>query len=737
LTTRPHRWLGFTPREHVAGLAIFAAVTLLFFFPVLQGDTFSEVGLRQQNAYPWAASTPSGEPSQILHLDQVDAFYSWQVFVNRELRRGEFPFWDPHTFAGHPFFANGTNAVLYPPKATLASTVSPARVHDLLTLSHLFLAGVAMFLFLGVVRLSFGPALVGSLAWMLNSFALSWQALDHYTAVAVWLPAAMLLAHVTVRRRSQAAALGLAGALGLMLLGGNVLFVELAALTIFAYGGTLVVADVIRDRTSLPGHVLRLASAAVLFVGLTAVVILPTLALAADNPRVEFGYDELERFALPLSGLVNIVYPRNIAPGEPYNFNLFAGTLVSLLALVGVFRRNALALFAGALGALAVLYMLHTPVTLVLSQTVPGLDSFKPLARAAFLLDFALAVLAAFGLQRVLDWLRGRRLPLSGSWVAAAVVAVVAASVVVQEYRLARFLMPHQPNEPAYLFPRTPLVDYLDARKGRFIPTSRSFRGSTPVVFPLDTAAGYDSLLPRRVQDFWRVLGDGLDPGTLDTNPLIFAYYPEYDVRRLRPELLARAGVAYVVVPPDVPARLIPAGLRPGYSGPDGRVLVVPGSLPRAYLAGGCEEVVDARAALERFVSAEVDTAGTALLERRYPRPDSHRCDGRSQRGVGTAVVVEQSVNSLRVRVRAERDGWLVVTDSWDGGWRVSVDGEAADVVPANYAQRAVAVSEGEHTVRFTYRPVHFRYGVAISAVSLAIVLGGLVLVAARRARVA
>jgi Bacterial membrane protein YfhO len=810
------RRVGFTTREHAAALAIIAATTFVFFFPVARGETFSEVAARQQQVYPWAAY-PSGNEGRVLHYDHADSFYPWEVFASRALRHGELPLWNPHGFGGAPFLANGQNGVLYPPRLALAYTISPTRVHDVLLATHMFLAGIAMFLLLGYVGLSFPSALVGGLAWMLNSFALAWQALENYTAVAVWLPAGALLAHAMVQRRSWLATLALALVLGLLFAGGNVLFVELAVVTVFCYAFALVVLDVRRDWPALAGHIARLSAAAALFVGLSAISLLPTLELSQESARTSLSYRQLEEFALSWTSLANVFKPPDFTAGDPYHHNLFAGTAVGLLALVGTVvglqalarrvRRAALAGFAAVLATFAILYMLHTPVTFAANLVLPGLENLKPLARAAFLLQFALAVLAAYGLETVLRGVEtpvGRRLArsrlLAGALVGAGVaalivrfgiarvtfnaafilslaaavalavtfellapldivarirnrvsariparisipgallVAAVAGSIVGQAWLEARYLMPHQPDRETDIYPSTPLIRYLEQRPGsRFLATTSAFRGSTPMLYRLRGAGGYESLLPRRIENYWRVVGDRVSPSSLASHPLVFAYHPFFELSKQRPELLARAGVDYVVTPPAETTRSVaPRGLELRYEGRDGRVFSVAGAFPRAYVVAGCEEVATSAAALERFTSTvRAPTDTTVILERDSLRRAGLPCTRASSRRVGTASVVDGSLNSLTVRVRGSRPGWLVVTDSWDDGWRATVDGTDAEVLPANYVQRAVRVAPGTHVVRFEYGPSSFRLGAVVSGIALAVALGGLGLLLRRKA---
>jgi hypothetical protein len=729
------RMLGFTLREHLVALLLFAVITLAFFFPAVRGDTFSDVAGRQQQVYPWAgAAAPEGFP--VMHYDQADSVYPWQVFMSRELRQGALPLWNPYSFGGTPFYANGQSGVLYPPRLLATYTVSAAHVHDVLLASHLFLAGVAMLLLLGYFGLSFPAALVGGTAWMLNTFGLSWQALEHYVVVAVWMPVGVLLADLAVRRRSWAAAGGLGVVVGLLFAGGNVLFAELAVSMIFGYGIIRALAQREHDWRSYAGITARLVGAAALGVGLAAVPLLPTLALAGENSRAALTYGQLGDFALPWENLQYIFrLPPNPIKFDPYHNDLFAGSAIAVLALVGLLRREFAARFAAALAVLTLLYMLHTPITRVAIEVLPGLNNLKPLSRAAFLFQFALVVLAAFGLDEVLTRLAGRaRGRLARPAIVVFIVAaLVGASIVWQEWTWRNEVMLHQPASPRYLYPATPLTRELSAPKRRFLPTYPSFRGSTAMIPELQSMGGYESLLPSRIQNFWRVVGEGVPPEALVSRPLVFAYHPGFMLANLRAKLLAKASVAAVVSPPEeVASDAVPSGLSLVRAGSDGRIFAVAGALPRAYVVGGCEEAPSSFAALERFLADDFQPAKSVILEREF-LGDTQACSTSSPGLAGTAAVVRESVNSLLVHAQASRPSWLVLTDNWDRGWSALVDDRPADVVPADSTFRAVRLRPGEHYISFRYAPPSFSLGVAIASTSSGIALGVFALMVWRR----
>jgi hypothetical protein len=66
---------------------------------------------------------------------------------------------------------------------------------------------------------------------------------------------------------------------------------------------------------------------------------------------------------------------------------------------------------------------------------------------------------------------------------------------------------------------------------------------------------------------------------------------------------------------------------------------------------------------------------------------------------------VEDGFDDLEVAVDARGAGYLVLADAIQPTWRVTVDGEAAELVRADHGLAAVAVPTGKHTVRFSYAP--------------------------------
>jgi uncharacterized membrane protein YfhO len=86
---------------------------------------------------------------------------------------------------------------------------------------------------------------------------------------------------------------------------------------------------------------------------------------------------------------------------------------------------------------------------------------------------------------------------------------------------------------------------------------------------------------------------------------------------------------------------------------------------------------------------------------------------------LGTATIIVDRPH--RVVVRAAGPGLLVLTDVCYPGWRAAVNGQAADILPTNYAFRGVTIPTGQSEVSFTYEPASYRIGLFLGLVSLAV----------------
>jgi len=89
----------------------------------------------------------------------------------------------------------------------------------------------------------------------------------------------------------------------------------------------------------------------------------------------------------------------------------------------------------------------------------------------------------------------------------------------------------------------------------------------------------------------------------------------------------------------------------------------------------------------------------------------------------GRARTLSRLPDEERYESESDGPGWLLVRSTHARGWRATVDGGPAALLRADGRHRAVAIPSGRHTVRLKYEPPWLWPGVALTLLSVTIVL--------------
>ena len=172
---------------------------------------------------PWkdaAAQFGVAYPQNHLVADLVLENYAWKRFVVESLKQGEIPLWNPYTFAGEPFLANGQHSALYP--FSLLFYVLPLwQAYGWFTVSQLWLAGVWMYLLARVLGLRRASAIIAAVTYQLSAFFVFSVVFTMVIAAAAWLPFILAMTELVIRQhpalggRPARAPWAVLGALGL------------------------------------------------------------------------------------------------------------------------------------------------------------------------------------------------------------------------------------------------------------------------------------------------------------------------------------------------------------------------------------------------------------------------------------------------------------------------------------------------------------------------------------------
>jgi hypothetical protein len=196
------------------------------------------------------------------------------------------------------------------------------------------------------------------------------------------------------------------------------------------------------------------------------------------------------------------------------------------------------------------------------------------------------------------------------------------------------------------------------------------------------------------------------------------------DVRRV----LQVGAVTHVISLHRVAGGLLrPVAEVPSLFGSPVRVEGVPEPLPRVYAVGGAR-VADGTPGLLALIDPAFDPRREIVLPEGSgaAAPEGFR---------GRVLVVREKADRLQVEAELSADGYVVVVDGHDPGWRVRVDGRPAPLLRANVAFRAVAVPAGRHGIEMVYRPTAVLTGLAVSGIALVALVAAFAAPLVRRRR--
>jgi hypothetical protein len=98
----------------------------------------------------------------------------------------------------------------------------------------------------------------------------------------------------------------------------------------------------------------------------------------------------------------------------------------------------------------------------------------------------------------------------------------------------------------------------------------------------------------------------------------------------------------------------------------------------------------------------------------------------------GEVKFVSYTPKRVVLSAKASASCVLLLNDKFDPNWKVTVDGKAAPILRCNFLMRGVALQPGEHRVEFHFRPPTRALYVTLTAIAIAAVLLGFVVIPRR-----
>jgi hypothetical protein len=139
---------------------------------------------------------------------------------------------------------------------------------------------------------------------------------------------------------------------------------------------------------------------------------------------------------------------------------------------------------------------------------------------------------------------------------------------------------------------------------------------------------------------------------------------------------------------------------------------------PRAYIVHQVEVIEKDDRALERLREPEFDPQRVVILPHKPDLALPSQVEGKS-----SVVILNRQPERLVLEADLAADGLLVLSEVYYPGWRAYANGEEVPIYQADHVLRAVPLRAGHHRVEMLFDPLWPRVGLAVSGVTLLLVI--------------
>jgi len=729
---------------------------------------------------PWKSYAPDGfvRPANVLHCDEVLAFYPWRMFTVEMMHRGEIPLWNPYVMHGAPHFANYQTTVFDPLSAIFYFVpINPAL--GLTAIVKLFLCGLFAYAYAKTLGLGRAAATFCAVTYAFCGYNVGWLKWP-LTSAMVWLPLILLCIEKLLTARRLGWMLLLGFLVGMLFLSGHPESIFTILIGVSTYTLSRAVQCSLQSRAVRPGFNFALCVGIAILVGagVAAVQLVPFAEFAVNSWTV------VERAEIE-TALTHCVFPMvaqffvpnfygNYEHDNYWGFrnsnidaSIYVGIPALLLAAAAIvllrrasdeMKRPPIALLIGALVCMGFGFRIF-PFSL--SEKLP---LFNQLRYEYFVAFYCIAapVLGAVGLQLFMQAEQKER---RNGLLAGLLLFVLAFCMCLVFVKVFRGMIEIQHLERYVLVQMVKFVSWGVAT----VALLTLFHKSRLSAWVL--TAG---LVCVTVADLFSFL--------INYNPTLESKHVFPDTKlfeRLRDDKsLYRV---WCHVSPIQNSTLMVYGIADEW-GYDGiyyyRSVAFPLGLKKLYwqkfagllnikyylqgpIAGGEIDYTDTsmfrlvdtldnvslfeyvnmlprslvvhRATVaktedelfEVLKSETFDPATAVVLEKEVPEEVMALLEKAPVTDGSTATIREYEPHSVTIDANLEHAGFVILPDTYYPGWKVFVDDEEKELYAADFIARGVFVPEGDHVVRFVYAPVSFKVGTGLSLLTVAFVVVG------------
>ncbi|MGD9201637.1 MAG: YfhO family protein [Chitinispirillia bacterium] len=712
--------------------------------------------------------------------DLIYQEFPHRVFARDSFLSLNFPHWNPYTFNGMPFFSAIHTGVLYPFNVLLSFIPCNYSVFwyllEMTVVSHIFFAGVSMFLYMKHRNVNKQSAFFAAIGYMFCGFFITHIMHSLMLYILAWLPLILLLIERGLKTAKWVYFSTAGAILGLTIFAGHpqITFYEFLFLGSYSLYTWYTMGSK-RNIISL----VYIGLTFFIAVGIGMIQLLPSLEISAHSARVDWTFEKACEgsfsFAQWLTFILPKVFgswssPESQAPQfwlkGPFNGYFtywdtcfYTGFAIFTMAIIQCryFKKNAFIKFAvvWCIISMSIALGRNFFVYRILFDFVPGFGRFRAPARILFTWNFIVPVFAAY----TFDQLSEDNINYNKKFffVIIGLCSLIGLSVASGVFKL--FWPLEMENKKISDFASIQgiilLVNTVFLICPLFLYSQKkiSLAGTKWIIIVvliidmfifgsdhhISKQGGADKFYNQAREIKEAVLKESksehfrfnMRQFKLDNSPL--GNQTGLMILKRNQGMIDRIQLfegynplnLYRKIPPGIGTRHfdrmidllnIKYFINPNYSRDSKQLIQINSDrLPRAKMFYSYK-IFESDSIVKNFMLTNDYNYQNELLLAEKPEikiPDK-------KTGIKNDIeITKYSQNKIQLRVSTEENGMLWLSEIWYPAWKAYVNGKKTKVFCADYSFRAVEIQRGDSTVEFIYQSIFFRYGAIITFLTL------------------
>ena len=291
-------------------------------------------------------------------------------------------------------------------------------------------------------------------------------------------------------------------------------------------------------------------------------------------------------------------------------------------------------------------------------------------------------------------------------------------AILVLSYDLISFGFIYNTASPKRMaFPETDAIRFLKKDSSLYRTISYgSFMHNFLSPFGIEDIGGYSAFYPRRYGEYLHVSQYG-NKAPMPENFSRWMFF-----RSFGSPLLNLINTKYLLLPPTWTPKS--PSLRLVYN-KEIKIYKNHDAFPRIFFVPRYQFCKNSGETLEKLSSFKNAHFKEHVLLEAHPPKDFLRKFGDipTDKLESTINIISYKPDGIEMAVSSNQNGFLVISNNFNAGWKARIDGNETQVLRANYIMQALPIEKGNHSVKVVFRPTLSIASIIISSIGWVVLI--------------